>query len=99
LCLALLTSNPLGLQLAALVYENYSSLRHHELSVLACFLLAQLVHEYRVPLQAGRYLCFLADNVGLAVSMKHTIQYKQAHNSLGDMGVDLLFPGTPHTVV
>ena len=99
MCLALLTSNPLGLQLAALVYENYSSLRHHELSVLACFLLAQLVHEYRVPLQAGRYLCFLADNVGLAVSMKHTIQYKQAHNSLGDMGVDLLFPGTPHTVV
>jgi hypothetical protein len=50
-------------------------------------------------LQAGRYLCFPADNVGLAVSMKHTIQYKQAHNSLGDMGVDLLFPGTPHTVV
>lgn len=29
LCLALLTSNPPGLQLAALVYVNYSSLRHH----------------------------------------------------------------------
>jgi hypothetical protein len=56
LCPALLTSNPLGLQLAAVVYETYSSLRHHVLSVLACFLLAQSVREYRVPLQAGRYL-------------------------------------------
>jgi hypothetical protein len=74
LCLALLTSNPPGLQLAALVYVNYSSLRHHELPGLACFLLALLLYEYRVPLQASRYLCFPADSVELAVSMKHTIQ-------------------------
>ena len=59
----------------------------------------QLVYKYRVPLQAGRYLCFPDDNVGLAVSMKHTIQYRQADGSLGEMEVDLLFPGTARTVV
>jgi hypothetical protein len=39
------------------------------------------------------------DSVGLAVSMKHTIQYRQADRSLGEMEVDLLFPGTSRTVV
>jgi len=79
--------------------ESISHSKHRELSAFACFLLLQLVYEYRVLLQAGRYLCFPADSVGLAVSMKHTIQYKQADNSLGNAEVDLLFPGTPRTVV
>jgi hypothetical protein len=58
------------------------------------------VYKYRVPLQAGRYLRFPADSVGLAVSMKHTIiQYKQADRSLGEMEVDLLLPGTSRSVV
>jgi hypothetical protein len=57
------------------------------------------VYEYTVPLASGRYLCFPADSVGLAVSMKHTIQYRQEDGSLGEMEVDLLFPGTARTVV
>ena len=31
--------------------------------------------------------------------MKHTVQYRQADGSLGEMEVDLLFPGTARTVV
>ena len=31
--------------------------------------------------------------------MKHTVQYRQADRSLGEMEVDLLFPGTSRTVV
>ena len=72
---------------------------HNGSPALVSFLLAQLVYEYSVPLQGGRYLCFPADGVGLAVSMKHTVQYRQADRSLGEMEVDLLFPGTSRTVV
>ena len=31
--------------------------------------------------------------------MKHTVQYRPADRSLGEMEVDLLFPGTSRTVV
>jgi hypothetical protein len=72
---------------------------HNGPPALVSFLLAQLVYEYSVPLQGGRYLCFPADSVGIAVSMKRTIQYRQADRSLGEMEVDLLFPGTSRTVV
>jgi hypothetical protein len=74
-------------------------LTYAQWTALASFLLAQLVYEYMVPLQAGRCLCFPADSMGLAVSMKHTIQYRQADRSLGEMEVDLLFPGTSCNVV
>jgi hypothetical protein len=65
----------------------------------AAALLLQLVHEFRVALLIGRRLCFPADSLGLAFSMKHSMQYRDEDGALGTMEVDLVFPGEARSVM
>jgi len=59
---------------------------------------AWLLHSWctsiRVALQAGRYLCFPADSLGLAVSMKHSIQLQAGRQQPGaPLSLTCCFPG------
>lgn len=53
----------------------------------------QLVQEFKVALCIGRKLVFGAGSADVQVSMKRTIQCREASGVMFDLEVDLLFPG------
>jgi hypothetical protein len=59
----------------------------------------QLVQEFKVALCIGRKLVFRTGSADVQVSMKRTIQCREASGILFDLELDLLFPGEARSVV